>query len=570
MKSRKYARRIISIVLLVFAMVIVSITIIPENIVRTNATPVEEGIQQQSRNIDLTRYILCEAALAENKASLHIPKLVDGVTATCIEEGYTGNIVCSKCGKLLLSGLSIAKTEHVAILSGDAPSTCVSEGYSGDEICADCGTVIERGIRISLIAHTEMLVGVKEATCEEDGYTGDYICFKCGTTLIKGEVIPAFGHTTHIENQKDASCSECGYTGDEVCETCGKVIIEGSEIEKLEHSLVTVGAKAATCTVKGSTGTTKCTVCGEIISSASDIPALNHKNTVIKNKKAATVDTEGYSGDKYCADCGILISKGSVVPRIISNDDKKGTYDWEYTHNAEYPLTYHDDTVDIKIDKVWHDLSWVYVCQVQLTDYTRFYTYCANGKWGSTSSTSKAAKQTNAILATNGCYSKPGLNEHVVRRGTILSGASTPCNVPAVYSWYTGLFSSPAKAGASKISTTDAVNQGLVTDTFCFGPALPIGNTPSVFSATARSQLTFLGSDGTPGKIIWCVSEGRKVDGVSSGLTFKGAAEVLEHYGCTFGVPLDGGGSSTLVFQGRILNHVSPERNWLVDFVILQ
>ena len=61
------------------------------------------------------------------------------------------------------------------------------------------------------------------------------------------------------------------------------------------------------------------------------------------------------------------------------------------------------------------------------------------------------------------------------------------------------------------------------------------------------------------------ISDGRKIDGESSGLTYTQCARLLLSKGCTFGVPLDGGGSSSMVFQGEVLNQTSGRA--IVDFV---
>lgn len=85
-------------------------------------------------------------------------------------------------------------------------------------------------------------------------------------------------------------------------------------------------------------------------------------------------------------------------------------------------------------------------------------------------------------------------------------------------------------------------------------------------SGGGRAQRTFIGTNGAPGDIWIVVTEGRGSDGVSAGLTMQECAEFLKAKGCTFGIPLDGGGSTTMVFNGMRLNHVSSERA-VVDFV---
>ena len=86
-------------------------------------------------------------------------------------------------------------------------------------------------------------------------------------------------------------------------------------------------------------------------------------------------------------------------------------------------------------------------------------------------------------------------------------------------------------------------------------------------SDSSRAQRTFIGTNGDAGDIWLFVSDGRKNDGKSSGLTYKQCARYMQSKGCTFGVPLDGGGSSTMVWKGQVLNAAKGNQRAVVDFV---
>ncbi len=63
---------------------------------------------------------------------------------------------------------------------------------------------------------------------------------------------------------------------------------------------------------------------------------------------------------------------------------------------------------------------------------------------------------------------------------------------------------------------------------------------------------------------IFLVSDGRTSQ--SEGLSLLELAEVMQEYGCTVALHLDGGGSSTMVFNGQVINnptdgHSFEERN---------
>ena len=84
-------------------------------------------------------------------------------------------------------------------------ATCTEDGYTGDVVCKACGKVITKGEVIPATGHDTEIVGAKEPTCTEDGYTGDEVCKTCGVTVKKGEVIKATGH-----QYKDGKCTVCG------------------------------------------------------------------------------------------------------------------------------------------------------------------------------------------------------------------------------------------------------------------------------------------------------------------------------------------------------------------------
>ena len=237
-----------------------------------------------------------------------------------------------------------------------------------------------------------------------------------------------------------------------------------------------------------------------------------------------------------------------------------------------YPKTYSDATCDITITKEWYEDAWCYIAHLQFTDYTRFGTDCANGEYDDGfETTSHAASRLDAIFAVNGCYSAPYLNYTVVRGGELCNGSGKNLWCPAVYSSHNGLLQSAWETGGTEgiagANVDSLVESGLVTDTFCFGPPILVNGTVTAGSDSSRAQRTFIGTNGNPGDIWIVVSEGRNADGESAGLTYSQCARLLGEKGCIFGVPLDGGGSSTMVFQGKILNSAKAGQRSVVDFV---
>ena len=180
-------------------------------------------------------------------ADLHTEtETVNAKAATCTEDGYTGDVVCKVCGKVITKGEVVPATGHDTEIVGAKEPTCTEDGYTGDEVCKTCGEIVKKGEVIPALGHKIKLVGAKEPTCTEDGYTGDEVCTICGEIVKKGEVIPATGHDTEIVGAKEPTCTEDGYTGDVVCKTNGETIKKGEVIKATGHQY-----KDGKCTVCG-------------------------------------------------------------------------------------------------------------------------------------------------------------------------------------------------------------------------------------------------------------------------------------------------------------------------------
>ena len=252
-----------------------------------------------------------------------------------------------------------------------------------------------------------------------------------------------------------------------------------------------------------------------------------------------------------------------------TDETEQNTSDADTIKNEiEFPIRYSDNTSDIEITKEWYENAWCYTAHITFSDYDRLGTTCGNGVYGGTETTSSAAKRMNAIFAVNGCYSAPKLDYAVARDGVIYNDKI--CWSPGIYNSNTGELLTAWETGGLDgyrgIQLSTLVNQGKVTDTFCFGPPILINGEVKVGNDSSRAQRTFIGTNGNAGDIWIVVSDGRKNDGESSGLTYNQMALYLQSKGCTLGIPLDGGGSSTMVWNGNVLNANKTERK-VVDFL---
>ena len=158
--------------------------------------------------------------------------------ATCTAKGIK-TFTCTVCKSTRIE--EISAIGHVnKITKFEKEVSCKSEGYTGDVYCQDCGKLLEEGQLIPKIDHVWNKGEITTpATCTTEGIK-NYTCTSCGTT--KTEAIAATGHgATEIRNVKEATYTEEGYTGDTYCTVCGQKIGFGSTIAKLEQQKLTSG-----------------------------------------------------------------------------------------------------------------------------------------------------------------------------------------------------------------------------------------------------------------------------------------------------------------------------------------
>lgn len=158
--------------------------------------------------------------------------------ATCTTKGIK-TFTCTVCKSTRIE--EISAIGHVNKITKFAKEvSCKSEGYTGDVYCQDCGKLIEEGKILPKTEHTWNAGEITQAaTCTGEGIK-TFTCISCGT--IRTEVIPATGHgITEIRNVKEATYTEEGYTGDTYCTVCGQKIGFGSTIAKLEQQKLISG-----------------------------------------------------------------------------------------------------------------------------------------------------------------------------------------------------------------------------------------------------------------------------------------------------------------------------------------
>ena len=248
--------------------------------------------------------------------------------ATCTEEGEK-TFTCSICGNEKTEKVSATGHQHTEIRN-KKEATCKETGYSGDTWCKDCGKKILSGQAIAKTENHSWDAGkvTTKATCTEEGEK-TFTCSICGDE--KTEKVSATGHQhTEIRNKKEATCKEEGYSGDTWCKDCGKKILSGQAIAKTEDHSWNQGeiTKEPTCKEEGEK-TFTCSICGN--TKTEKVSTTDHQHMEIRNQKNPTCKEAGYSGDTYCADCGVKIFSGQTIAKTKNHNWDGGVITTEPT-----------------------------------------------------------------------------------------------------------------------------------------------------------------------------------------------------------------------------------------------
>ena len=218
--------------------------------------------------------------------------------------------------------------------------------------------------------------------------------------------------------------------------------------------------------------------------------------------------------------------------------------------------SYKDDNISINLTETTVNNTQVYVADITVSSSDYLKTAFAQNAFGTnvTAKTSETAADNNAILAVNGNYYGANSTGYVIRNGVVYRDTVREDSSNGDLAIY--------KDGSFKIiyedqiSADQLVKDGVV-NLLAFGPALvenseiAVGTNEEVGQAMASNPRTAIGIIDENHYII-VVSDGRTSE--SKGLSLYQMAEVMKSYGVKTAYNLDGGGSSTLYFNGQVIN----------------
>ena len=218
--------------------------------------------------------------------------------------------------------------------------------------------------------------------------------------------------------------------------------------------------------------------------------------------------------------------------------------------------SYKDDNISINLTETTVNNTQVYVADITVSSSDYLKTAFAQNAFGTnvTEKTSETATDNNAILAINGDYYGANSTGYVIRNGVVYRDTVRENSNNGDLAIY--------KDGSFKIIYEDQISaEQLVKDgvvnLLAFGPTLvengeiAVGTNEEVGQAMASNPRTAIGIIDENHYII-VVSDGRTSE--SKGLSLYQMAEVMKSYGVKTAYNLDGGGSSTLYFNGQVIN----------------
>ena len=215
---------------------------------------------------------------------------------------------------------------------------------------------------------------------------------------------------------------------------------------------------------------------------------------------------------------------------------------------------YSDSNTSITLKQYRAYDSDIYVADVTVSDVSVLKTALANNTYGRniTDTTSNMAEENNAVLAINGDYYGARQAGYVIRNGNLYRNTSGDRDALVITETGKFEFVSENETSAEELLQSGAYQ------VLSFGPVLlddgeiSVGENDEVGMAMASNPRTAIGYLGN-NHYVFVVSDGRTSE--SAGLSLYELATFMKELGVVDAYNLDGGGSSTMVFKGEIINN---------------
>lgn len=236
----------------------------------------------------------------------------------------------------------------------------------------------------------------------------------------------------------------------------------------------------------------------------------------------------------------------NLSDNININEDEASDYDYYYNDGSvRIAIT---DVTDKDNNQIYHVADVTISSVEQFVSIFAYGTYSSNSRQGTTA----MAETAGAVFAVSGDYFNQRKTGVIIRNGILYRNTTTKKDMLTVDS--NGNFSI-IPAGENP-DGNELINRGIL-QAYVFGPVVveegkAVKNVRETSDYVSKSHPRMLIGQIDTLHYLFVAVDGRKQD--ASGMTIYECGELMEKLGCTVAYNLDGGGSSTMVFKGKIVN----------------
>lgn len=329
----------------------------------------------------------------------------------------------------------------------------------------------------------------------------------------------------------------------------------------------TEGLKKAQITEEGTSGNTENTEVTdnadkrETTEATESTEATDYSENSGRKHRTASVKNRGASEKKRTTSGKDRSSSDSRTTESDKNAETADSSDSTGTTPANQTYNYQDDYISINLTSSYINDTMVYVADIQLKNLGLLKSGLANDSFGRnvTEATSDIAERLDAILAVNGDFYGFRDTGYVIRNGVLYRSEKKSDDAQDLVLWSDGTMEVIREGD---ITAEELLERGAL-QVYSFGPGLvedgeiTVNASSEVGQAMLSNPRTAIGMI-EPMHYVMVVSDGRTNE--SEGLSLLQLAQIMQDLGCTTAYNLDGGGSTTMYFNGEVINNPTSGR----------